>query len=156
VLINQAIHTIDLMQWLLGEVTAVSGRAGRYLLDEPIDVEDTAAAVLEHAGGARTALFATNAGVVDSPITMEIVTEQATLLIRQDLTVTWADGKVETVAERRAASGGRGYWGVSHRLLIADFYARLDDAEPFWIGPREATKSLQICAQIYALSAGGQ
>ena len=155
VLINQAIHTIDLMQWLLGEVMAVSGRAGRYLLDPPIEVEDTASVVLEHAGGARTVVFATNAGVVDSPITTEIVTEQATLLIRQDLTISWADGRVETVAERRAASGGRGYWGVSHKLLIADFYARLGDAEPFWIGPREATKSLRICAQVYALSAGG-
>jgi hypothetical protein len=55
------------------------GSSRAYLLDEPIDVEDTASAVLEHAGGARTVLFATNAGVVDSPITMEIVTERATL-----------------------------------------------------------------------------
>ena len=41
-LINQAIHTIDLLQWFLGDVTAVGGRAGTYLLGDVIDVEDSA------------------------------------------------------------------------------------------------------------------
>jgi UDP-N-acetyl-2-amino-2-deoxyglucuronate dehydrogenase len=152
VLINQAIHTLDLMQWLLGDVAAVSGQVGCYLLDGVIDVEDTAAAVLTHSGGARSVFFATNAGVVDSPVSIEIATERATLVIRQDLTISWADGRVETVAERRAASGGRGYWGVSHRLLIEDFYNRLNDPAPFWINPREALKSQRLLDQLYRLS----
>jgi UDP-N-acetyl-2-amino-2-deoxyglucuronate dehydrogenase len=149
VLINQAIHTVDLLQWLLGEVHEVRGQASRLALSE-VEIEDTAHLVLDHHGGARSIFFATNAHVTDSPVTLEIVTEGAELFLRRDLTVRYADGRVEVVEERQAASGGRAYWGVSHRILIADFYARLDEPEPFWISPREAAKSLDILSRVYA------
>ena len=139
VLINQAIHSIDLLQWLLGDVRAVWGQANRLALGD-VDVEDTAHIVLDHEGGARSVFFATNANATDSPVTLEIVTEGAELFLRRDLTVRYADGRTETVEERRAASAGRGYWGVSHQQLIADFYARLAEPEPFWISPREAVE----------------
>jgi predicted dehydrogenase len=152
VLINQAIHTLDLMEWLLGDVVGTTGHSGRYRLDGVADVEDTAHVLLEHVGGARSVVFATTANVVDSPVTIEIVTERAVLLIRNDLTVSHADGRVETVAERVAATGGRSYWGASHQQLIADFYHRLADPEPFWIGPEEGTRSLRLVHRIYQLS----
>jgi predicted dehydrogenase len=150
VLINQAIHTLDLLEWLLGDVEQVRGHAGRYVLDDldGFDVEDTAHAVLDHAGGARSVFFATVANVVDSPVTIEIVTERAVLLIRGDLTVKHTDGRIETVAEPVAATGGRAYWGASHELLIADFYRSLAGPEPFWISPAEATRSLRVIDQI--------
>jgi predicted dehydrogenase len=149
VLINQAIHTMDLMEWLLGDVVRARGHAGRYALDGVVDVEDTAHVLLDHAGGARSVVFATVANVADSPVTIEIVAERAVLLIRGDLTVSYADGRTETVAERRATTGGRSYWGVSHELLIADFYRTLPDPEPFWIGPEEGARSLRLVHQIY-------
>jgi predicted dehydrogenase len=149
VLINQAIHTLDLMQWLIGDVERVRGHAGRYALDGVIDVEDTAHALLDHAGGARSVVFATVGNATDSAVTIEIATERATLLIRGDLTVSYSDGRTETVAERVAGSGGRAYWGASHELLIADFYRALADPEPFWIGPREGARSLRLVHQIY-------
>jgi predicted dehydrogenase len=152
VLINQAIHSLDLMEWLLGDVVDLRGHSGRYTMDSAVDVEDTAHAVLEHAGGARSVVFATTTNVVDSPVTIEIVTERAALLIRGDLTVTHADGRVETVTERQAATGGRSYWGASHAQLIADFYRRLPDPEPFWIGPEVGTRSLRLVHRIYQQS----
>ena len=152
VLINQAIHNIDLLQWLLGEPTAVRGYAARLAPDSVIEVEDTAQIVMDHASGARSVFFATNANATDSLVTLEILTEGAELFLRGDLTVRYSDGRVEVVEERRAASGGRSYWGVAHTPFIADFYARLADPEPFWITPREATKSLDILARVYAQS----
>jgi UDP-N-acetyl-2-amino-2-deoxyglucuronate dehydrogenase len=149
-LINQAIHSVDLLQWLLGEVRQVRGQASRLALGDVVDVEDTASLVLDHAGGARSVFFATNAGATDSPVTLEIVTEGAELFLRRDLTVRYADGRVEVIEERRATSSGRAYWGASHALLINDFYARLGDPEPFWISPREAAKSLDILSKVYA------
>jgi UDP-N-acetyl-2-amino-2-deoxyglucuronate dehydrogenase len=152
VLINQAIHMLDLLQWLLGEVTEVRGYAGRLAPGSVIGVEDTAQIVLDHVGGARSVFFATNANAADSPVTLEIVTDAAELFIRRNLTVRYSDGRIEVVEERRAASSGRTYWGVSHSQLIADFYDRLADPEPFWISPREALKSLEILTRVYALS----
>jgi predicted dehydrogenase len=152
VLINQAIHTVDLMEWLLGDVERVSGHAGRYALDD-IDVEDTASMILDHTGGARSVVFATVGNAVDSPVTIEIVTERAVLLIRGDLTVSHTDGRVETVAEPVVSTGGRAYWGASHELLIADFYRTLAGPDPFWISPQEGARSLRLIDRIYRRNA---
>jgi UDP-N-acetyl-2-amino-2-deoxyglucuronate dehydrogenase len=160
VLINQAIHTLDLLEWLLGEVTLVHGRTDRIApptvgpglgrgTARVVEVEDTAYALLDHAGGARSVFFATVAHVIDAPVTIEIVTEKATLHLRGDLTVTYPDGRTETFAEPRPGGAGRAYWGASHELLIADFHRSLADPEPFWIGPREATSSLRLIHEIY-------
>jgi UDP-N-acetyl-2-amino-2-deoxyglucuronate dehydrogenase len=144
VLINQALHTVDLLQWLLGDVTRVRGSAGRHLLDG-IDVEDTASLFLEHAGGVRSILFATVANAVDAPVTIEITASGMTLLLRDGLTVTHADGRVETSSGSQEPTKGRSYWGASHELLIADFYKTTG---PFWIDAAEGRKSLAIVKEL--------
>lgn len=149
VLMNQAIHTLDLLQWFLGAVDQVTGQIGTLALADVIDVEDTATLVLDHAGGARSVLFATVAGAMDSAVTIEVQAERGSLLIRGDLTVTYPDGRTEIVEERRATSRGRAYWGVSHELLVADFYGRLEEPEPFWIGPAEGMASLAVLGRVY-------
>ncbi|SDX47793.1 Predicted dehydrogenase [Arthrobacter sp. cf158] len=151
-MMNQAIHTVDLLQWLVGDVAKVEGRASTRSLAGVIEVEDTAEFVAEHVGGARSVFYATLANAVNAPVTLDIVTEKATLSLRGDLTITYADGSVEVVPERVAESGGRSYWGVSHELLIADFHASLGEPGPFWINPAEAGKSLAIVKDIYAQS----
>jgi len=151
-MMNQAIHTVDLLQWLVGDVAKVEGHASTRSLGGVIEVEDTAEFVAEHVNGARSVFYATLANAVNAPVTLDIVTENATLSLRGDLTVSYTDGRVEVIPERVAESGGRSYWGVSHELLIADFYSKLDQAGPFWINPAEAGKSLRIIKDIYAQS----
>jgi predicted dehydrogenase len=154
VLMNQAIHTLDLLQWFLGPVAGVRSRIGTLALSDYIDVEDTAQLVMDHENGSRSVLFATVANSVDAPVTIEIDTERARLLIRGDLTVTYSDGRTEIVEERRATSTGRAYWGVSHELLVADFYSRLGDPEPFWIGPAEGIAALAVLDRVYRSADG--
>jgi UDP-N-acetyl-2-amino-2-deoxyglucuronate dehydrogenase len=148
-LMNQAIHTVDLLQWMLGEVTTVSGHAATRFLAGVVEVEDTAEFVLTHQDGVRSVFYGTLGNVVNAPATVDIVTEEAVLSLRGDLTVSYSDGRVEVTPERKAATGGRAYWGVSHELMIRDFYARLDEDEPFWLSPREAEKSLRIVKGVY-------
>ena len=83
------------------------------------------------------------------------VPKQAERTLRNGLTVAWTDGRVHTFPERKAPSGGRAYWGVSHELLIRDFYARLNDPEPFWISPAEALKSLELLKRTYEVAGAG-
>ncbi|MFF5078905.1 Gfo/Idh/MocA family protein [Actinoplanes sp. NPDC000266] len=146
VLINQAIHTLDLLQWLLGDVTDISSQVGHFSGRE---VEDTVTAVLDHTGGPRSIFFSTVANAVDSPVTIEIATAAATLTIRGDLTIRHADGRVEVISERRADAGGRDYWGASHELLIADFYRSLRTGEPFAVDLEEGMRSLRLVDEIY-------
>ncbi len=151
-LMNQAIHTLDLLQWLMGEVRSVEGHVATRALGATIGVEDTAELVLEHANGARSVFFATLANPYNAPVSVDIVTERATLSLCGDLTVSHADGRVDVIPERRASSGGRDYWGISHRLLIADFYTQLGQTGPFWIDPAEAQKTLRIIKEVYGQS----
>src|SRR5919112_5281550 len=60
VLINQAIHSIDLLQWLMGPVVEVIAYTG-LLAHERIEVEDTAVAILKFASGALGTIVATTA-----------------------------------------------------------------------------------------------
>lgn len=148
-LMNQAIHTLDLLQWLIGPVSGARGAVATRLLDEVIEVEDTADLLLTHENGARSVFYATLANVVNDTVTIEIVAEHATLSLRGDLTVRYDDGRIDVVGEPDAATQGRSYWGTSHALLIQDFYARLDEAEPFWISPAQAQASLELIQHLY-------
>ena len=51
VLINQGIHTIDLLQWLMGDVDTIYGQTGIFT-HENIEGEDNAVAVLKYKNGA--------------------------------------------------------------------------------------------------------
>jgi predicted dehydrogenase len=151
-LMNQAIHTVDLVQWLLGDVVGVTGGAGTRHLQDVVEVEDTADLVMTHASGARSVLFATLANTTNAPVTLDIEAEHGSLSLRGDLTVRRADGSVESFAESSVAQGARSYWGASHALLIHDFYRSLEHAEPFWIDPVEANKSLSIVQDLYDIA----
>lgn len=151
-LINQAIHTLDLLQWLVGPVTDVDGTAYSRIFRDIIEVEDTAEMVLHHTGGIRSVFYATLAHAVADPVLLELVTEEAVIRIWGDMFVTYKDGRQEVVSERKAPTTGRSYWGLSHEYLIRDFYAKLSDPEPFWISPAEGRKTLEIIDKVYEQS----
>lgn len=158
-LINQAIHTLDLVQWLLGGVERTDGHVATRKYGEVIEVEDTAELLLHHPGGVTTSFYATLTAPQHRPVELELDCENAYVTLRGGieggLTIRWADGRVDTYGERSVTSGGRSYWGVSHELLIRDFYEHLEDPEPFWIGPGEAMASLEILKEAYRLSGVG-
>ena len=158
-LINQAIHTLDLVQWLLGGVERTDGHVATRRFADVIEVEDTAELLLHHPGGVTTSFYATLTAPQHRPVEIELDCEKAYVSLRGGteggLTIRWADGRVDTVGERSVTSGGRSYWGVSHELLIRDFYERLEEPEPFWISPREAMASMEILTEAYRLSGVG-
>ncbi len=152
VLINQAIHTLDLLQWYLGDVEEVRGHAHRLSLPDPVQVEDTAALQLRHTGGARSIFYASNGYVDNAPVSLELVAEGGTARIDTDLTVTYADGSTEVTVAAQLGSGEKAYWGASHGLLTDDFYRHVRTRRPFWIDPPEALKTLRIITDVYAQS----
>ncbi|WP_423921419.1 Gfo/Idh/MocA family protein [Frigoribacterium sp. 2-23] len=150
-LMNQAIHTLDLAQWLLGDVVGVEGHAATRRLGDVIEVEDTAEMLLTHESGVTTAFYATLAHGRNSPVELEIVTDTAVARLRDDLVVTYADGRELTVAAP-VAEGARSYWGVSHAALITDFYDAVAAGRPFWIDGPEAAKTLRTIQSVYDTS----
>lgn len=158
-LINQAIHTLDLVQWLMGGVETIDGHVATRKFADVIEVEDTAELLLTHPGGATTSFYATLTAPQHRPVEIELDCANAYVSLRGGteggLTIRWKDGRVDVLGERSLTSGGRSYWGVSHELLIRDFYETLEAPEPFWIGPGESMESLRILKEAYRLSGVG-
>lgn len=155
-LINQSIHTIDLLQWLVGPVTEVSGRAFQLHPIPGVDVEDTAAFTLVHTQPegepVRSTMWATNTNATNSPVTLDILCERGRLSLRGDLTIVGADGSTSVVSDDPPDATTPSYWGLSHKALIADFYATLEGPEPFWISPADALPAQRILAGVYEQS----
>jgi len=157
VLINQAIHTLDLMQWLGGGVKAVKGNVSTYLLGDVIEVEDTADAVLFFKNGARGIFYATNCYTTNSPVEIEIDCEKATLRI-YDGTLVMEQGKSREllVTGKASETAYKSYWGRSHAVLIDEFYrAVLSDDPRHIISVEEGMESLKIIDGIYKSSSTG-
>jgi UDP-N-acetyl-2-amino-2-deoxyglucuronate dehydrogenase len=148
-LMNQAIHTIDLVQWLVGDPLEATGSIATRALAATIEVEDTAELRIVHAGGATSTVYATVAGIANLPVTIDVVCERGTLNLGSELTARFADGRVETTVEPVTATGARAYWGVSHERLIQDFYATLDEPGAFWLHPAEARKAFDVIQDVY-------
>jgi predicted dehydrogenase len=81
-LINQAIHTIDLLLWLLGDVIRVQARTATAL--HKIEGEDTALAILEFSSGMLGVLQATSAAYPGYPRRLELTGSEGTVILEQD------------------------------------------------------------------------
>src|ERR1043166_2817796 len=87
-LMNQAIHNVDLLLWLMGPVTHVTGFTDR-LAHERIEVEDTAVACLRFANGALGVITATTSVHPGFPKTIAIHGDHGSVVIEQDDVLRW-------------------------------------------------------------------
>ena len=133
VLINQSIHTMDLLVQFLGRPRQVEASMANHHLKGVIEVEDTMEAYLDF-GGPTALFYATTAYCANSPVLVELTCEHATLRMEErEVTVTWADGETQrhSFPEAQPAAQGKAYWGNSHGLCISDFYHSLRTGAPF-------------------------
>ena len=145
VLINQALHTVDLMQWLAGMPHTVSAQVGQLALGGAIETEDTAA--LRMCGDALCTLYATTGGGDDFPPVLLFRTKEGDRveLLPDALHV---NGEQVPLAAAPAARAKPCYGG-SHRLLIEEFYRCIAAGERFPIGGEEGAKSVRIVLAAY-------
>ncbi len=81
-LMNQAIHTVDLLQWLFGPVVQVAARTATRI--HAIEAEDTAAAVLEFENGALGIIEATTSVFPGYARRVELSGAEGTLILEGD------------------------------------------------------------------------
>jgi predicted dehydrogenase len=117
-LINQAIHTLDLFHYVVGDILSVKTNMFNYSLESVIEAEDTLVAYLGFADKVKGIFFATNAYGDNSAPLFEIVFEKG--VARYMDKQLWIDGQIR--AEDVQASVGKDYWGSGHGRLIKLFY----------------------------------
>lgn len=154
VIINQAIHTLDLMQWLVGRVERIKGTVDNRTLEGIIEVEDTAEATMVFENGAKGIFYATNGFSMNSPVEIEIHCENGTLAFSNGELIQCIDGKREVVArDTQDESSYKDYWGVSHNILIQEFYRSIINNDfKGYVDLEEGIKAMQLIEAIYKSS----
>jgi UDP-N-acetyl-2-amino-2-deoxyglucuronate dehydrogenase len=135
-LMNQGIHTVDLLLWMLGTVVRVSGRVATRV--HAIEVEDTASALLEFENGAFATVEATTAAFPGFPRRLEISGTKGTL-VHED-------------APRPAAVAD----ATPHRRVFEDFIAAIRRGSTPACDARDGRRSVAVVEAIYRSARSGR
>ena len=147
-LINQAIHTLDLLVYLLGPAGRVETHMANRTLRGVIETEDTVEAYME-LSGRPALLFASNAFPDNLPVLLDIRTERALLRLESDgLTIRTAEGESRRAFEIDQ-SLGKDYWGNGHLACIRDFYRCLLSGEPYANNAASVRATMDLLLTMY-------
>ncbi len=151
VLINQSIHTVDLIQYLGGECKSVSAHAFNDHLKGVIEVEDTVCVLMELENKVTALLYATTAHNENSDVIIDIKLEKATLRLEGDrLYKLEGNDEISLLSEKtKDTFVGESYWGHGHSAIIKDFYDCLDTGRKFKIDSKEGGKAAKIVCACY-------
>jgi UDP-N-acetyl-2-amino-2-deoxyglucuronate dehydrogenase len=166
-LMNQAIHNVDLLLWMMGDVTHISGFTAT-LAHERIEVEDTAVACLRFANGALGVIEAATSVHPGWPKTIAIHGDHGTVVIEQDDVLRWElapetpedRALKERFAQKTGASGGSSNPAaishVGHARQLADFVRAIQTNTSPLVDGREGRKAVQVIEAIYQSATTGR
>ncbi len=166
-LMNQAIHTVDLLQWLLGDVIEI-GALTDTLSHERIEVEDTAVATLRFASGALGVIEATTSAYPGYLKRVEIHGSAGSASIEEEDIKTWDFAKSkasdkaikEAMAKSKSGGGGAsdpaaiGHHG--HAMQFADFVKAIKSDGTPAVDGHEGRKAVEIILAIYKSAQTGK
>ena len=158
-LMNQSIHTIDLLQWMLGPVAEVSAYMGTLARD--IEAEDAASATLRFTSGAMGGIQGATSAHRSRPARVEIIgTEGAAVLEGAQLTA-WepvSDSEplsAEDVARTHEPEEGEP-WARSHETQFRLIFEALRDGKTPPVPGADARNALEIVLAIYKSARTGE
>lgn len=160
-LMNQGIHLVDLLLWIMGDVEEVEARMTT--ASHRIEVEDSVAATLRFASGALGSITATTSAAPGFPHRVEVYGTRGGVQVEGDVITRW---ETESAGARAAAAPGTveagsgasatGITATAHGRLVADFVAAIRDrGSPLVSGP-EGRRSLALVRAIYEAARTGR
>jgi UDP-N-acetyl-2-amino-2-deoxyglucuronate dehydrogenase len=159
-MMNQAIHNVDLLSWMMGPVTHVSGFTAM-LAHERIEVEDTAVACLRFQSGALGVIQTATSVHPGYPKTIAIHGDKGSAVIEQDDLLKWEftpelpedKGIRERFAQKVGASGGSSdpsaISHVGHTKQLGDFVQAIQSGRPPMVDGREGRRAVEIILATY-------
>lgn len=158
---TQGIHTVDLLQWMMGPVRGVNARMGT--LVHRIEVEDTLVAILTFASGALGVIEATTAAHPGLPARIEVCGDRGTAALEADRISLWqvegmerpAEGVAETDVGK-AASDSKTFGSEGHQAQIAEMVESVRRGSRPTIDGQEGRKALELVLGIYESAKTGR
>lgn len=164
---NQAIHNVDLLQWLMGDIEEVVAFTGT-LAHERIEVEDTGVAAVRFKNGALGTIEATTSAYPGLLKKTEIHGTQGSVIVEQDDVLLWTFEKEtardrairEKFAQKVGGGGGAGdpkaisYKG--HYEQLKDFVKAVKTGGKAKVDGADGMKSVAIIQAIYKAAKSGK
>ena len=159
-LMNQGVHTIDLLLWLMGDVERVYARTLTALHE--IEVEDTVVATLEFGNGAVGTIEAGTSIYPGYQRRIEVTGSEGTIvmehdrIVRADLRTPDPSLVITGEANTNASASSPIVSDVSgHRRLIEDFLRAIETGSQPICDGREGRRSVELIEAIYQSSRNG-
>ncbi len=166
-LMNQAIHTVDLLLWMMGPVAEVSAYAATRS-HVNIEVEDVVVATLKFESGALGVIEATTGAFPGSLKKIEIAGNQGMAILEEEDLIKWQFAKttkqdekiVAELSSKTKTGGGAGdpaaIGHVAHRELFKDFLNAIKQGKPSSIDGTEGRRSVELILAIYKSAKTGK
>jgi len=149
-LINQSIHTLDLLLRYLGNPEEVAATLSNHHLKGRIEVEDTVEAWMSFGDGKRACFYASNAYAADAPVFLELEGEQGRITVNGSEVTFWTTkGGTQHFSYETANGIGKGYWGCGHQACIRDFYRCLEKGNAFQGDVKGVENTFETMMRIY-------
>ncbi len=152
-LMNQSIHNIDLLQWMMGPVESVFGHTATNL--RKIEAEDVGVAVLKFKNGSLGVIEASTTIYPENlEETLNIFGEKGTVVlggIAVNKIETWkfADSKEEHGDMEQHQQEVSNVYGFGHNALMDDFIQVVNNDKIPFINGKEGRKALEIILAVY-------
>lgn len=159
-LINQGIHALDLLIWMLGVPVQVSAHTGR-IAHERIEVEDVAAATILFESGAIGLILASTAARPGLPVRVAIHGDQGIAVIDNEQ-LAFFESSVDgsgSDASLRSAPPERGGWGpldTAHRAQVEDFIDAVAEGRSPKVSTQAGRRSLAVVLAVYESARTGR
>ena len=167
-LINQSIHTLDIMRWLMGDVESVTSDMNIY--NHKIDTEDFTASLIKFKNGATATFVSTTCAYPGISTEIMIYGTEGAIEADGDTIRSWKfkddDGELdEDGEEEMLAKYGKGNRYASklhpevlygHKYVVEDMILAVkEDREPAVL-PTDALKSVRLVEAIYESAKTGK
>lgn len=165
-LMNQGIHAVDLLQWIMGDVAEITAVTGT-LAHDRIEVEDTAVAVMKFKNGAMGVIEGTTSVYPGYPMKLEIHGTKGSIIVvgdyisdfqLKDAPAGLAEEALKyyaPVISQSTASDPKQTDSTWHRMQIEDFVKSILSGKEPSVSGREGRKSVEIINAIYLSSKTG-
>jgi UDP-N-acetyl-2-amino-2-deoxyglucuronate dehydrogenase len=147
--LNQGVHTVDLLVWLLGRPHDVFAYTAR-LAHERIEVEDVAVAVIRFSSGALAALHATTGAYPGLPVRLAVHGTRGSALIHDDqLEFVHPATDVVPAEERYGSAKPDDAFVVGHLRQYTDIVTAIEQHRPASVDVHDGLVALAVVKAIY-------
>ena len=148
-MINQSLHTLDLMYFLGGDIRRIHALVGQ-TNDYGIEVEGDVVARMEYANGARGLFFATNNNWTNESVQIRVALEKGVFHIEDNtLYKINKDSSREVICKAPVLEGIKFYYGASHTRMIERFRKAVESGSDDYIHVKDAVMVIRLMETIF-------